>query len=121
MVIGRVGRDPEMKVAGTGTAICNFSVAVNRKGRGEDKETDWFNVVAFGQTAEFVNKYVTKGTLVAVDGRLQINVWEDSAGNKRTAPEIVADQVRSLEKSVEKTTPVVEETVGTDEEDPFGE
>ena len=96
IIMGRLARDPELRHTQTGTAVASFRVAVDRdfkdKTTGE-KATDWIDVVAWRNTAEFVSRYLTKGRLVVVEGRLQIRDWNDKEGNKRTTAEVVADNV----------------------------
>lgn len=95
-IMGRLTRDPELRRTGSGLAVANFTVAVDRdwpnKETGE-KETDFINCVAWRHTGEFVSKYFTKGSMIVVSGRLQIRSWTDDNGNKRTTAEIVADNV----------------------------
>ena len=92
-IMGRLVRDPELRRTGSGTAVANFTVAVDRDFTGSDgtKETDFIDCVAWRQTGEFVAKYFPKGALIAVSGRLQIRGWTDKDGNKRKTAEIVAD------------------------------
>ena len=93
--MGRLTRDPELRRTGSGTAVTSFSLACDRdfKSQSGDKETDFIEVVAWKNTAEFASKYFSKGRMAVVDGRLQIRDWTDKAGNKRTTAEVVADNV----------------------------
>ena len=95
ILMGRLTRDPELKRTGTGTAVTSFSIAVDRdfKDQNGKKETDFIDVVAWRNTAEFVSKYFTKGRMAAVEGRLQIRDWTDKDGNKRRNAEVIADNV----------------------------
>ena len=95
ILMGRLTRDPELRRTGSGTAVTSFSLAVDRdfKSQGGEKETDFIDIVAWRNTAEFVSKYFTKGRMAVVEGRLQIRDWTDKDGNKRRAAEVVADQV----------------------------
>ena len=95
LIMGRLTRDPELRRTGSGTAVTSFSLACDRdfKSQSGDKETDFIEVVAWKNTAEFVSKYFSKGRMAVVDGRLQIRDWTDKAGNKRTTAEVVADNV----------------------------
>ena len=95
VIMGRLTRDPELRRTGSGLAVANFSVAVERDFKSEagEKETDFIDCVAWRNTAEFVSKYMKKGSMVAVSGRLQIRQWTDNDGNKRRTAEIVADNV----------------------------
>ena len=93
--MGRLTIDPELRRTGSGTAVTSFSLACDRdfKSQSGDKETDFIEVVAWKNTAEFVSKYFSKGRMAVVEGRLQIRDWTDKAGNKRTTAEVVADNV----------------------------
>ena len=95
IIMGRLARDPELRRTGSGTAVTSFSLACDRdfKSQSGEKETDFIEVVAWKNTAEFVSKYFSKGRMAVVDGRLQIRDWTDKAGNKRTTAEVVADNV----------------------------
>ena len=94
VVMGRCGKDPEIRMTQKGTAVASVTLAVDRDySADQNKETDWIDVVAFGKTAEFVEKYFSKGQMAVVSGRLQIRNWEDKDGNKRRSAEILADHV----------------------------
>ena len=95
IIMGRFARDPELRRTGSGTAVTSFSLACDRdfKSQSGDKETDFIEVVAWKNTAEFVSKYFSKGRMAVVEGRLQIRDWTDKAGNKRVTAEVVADNV----------------------------
>ena len=95
ILMGRLTRDPELRRTGSGTAVTSFSLAVDRdfKSQSGEKETDFIDVVAWRQTAEFVARYFTKGRMAVVEGRLQIRDWQDRDGNKRRSAEVVADNV----------------------------
>ena len=93
-LLGRMTKDPEIRRTNGGTAVTSFTLAVDRdfKTNGE-KETDFIDVVAWRNTAEFVSKYFSKGRMAIVEGRLQIRDWTDKNGNKRRTAEVVADNV----------------------------
>ena len=95
IVMGRMTRDPELRRTNSGTAVASFTVAVDRdfKSQSGEKETDFIDVVAWRNTAEFVCKYFSKGRMAVVEGRLQLRDWTDKDGNKRRSAEIVADSV----------------------------
>ena len=98
VVIGRLTRDPELRSTGSGVAVATFTVAVDRRfpnSRGE-KETDFIPVVVWRGLAETCGRYLSKGKLVGVEGRLQIRSYEGNDGAKRTVAEIVADNVQFL-------------------------
>lgn len=103
VLIGRLTRDPEQSYATSGVAIAKFRIAVDRPIRNEngEKETDFIDCVAFKQRAEFVSKYVGKGRLVSVDGRLQIRSWVAQDGTKRTGTEVIVDNVDTLDRARE--------------------
>ncbi len=96
IIMGRLGKDPELRHTQSGTPVASFSLAVDRdfkdKGTGE-RVTDWIDVVAWRQTGEFVSRYFTKGRVAVVEGRLQMRDWTDREGNKRRSAEVVADNV----------------------------
>ncbi len=97
MIIGHLGRDPEMRYTPTGRPVTTFIVATNRswnKSDGErQSETEWFNVVAWGSLAEICKQYLTKSQQVYVEGRLQTRHWEDNDGKHHTSIEIVANEM----------------------------
>ena len=94
-IMGRLTRDPELRRTPSGTPVTSFSLAVDRdyKSQSGEKETDFIDVCAWRYTAEFVEKYFSKGQMAVVSGRLQIRNWEDKEGNKRRSAEILADHV----------------------------
>ena len=96
VIMGRLTRDPELRRTGSGIAVTNFTLAVDRdfsnKESGE-KETDFIDCVAWRNTAEFVNKYFPKGSMAVVSGKLQIRSWTDKDGNKRRSAEVLAANV----------------------------
>ena len=94
-LIGNVTRDPELSETPSGVAVCRLGLAVNRRFSSTD-ETDFFNITAWRQLAERVAKYVKKGNKVAVTGSIQIRNYEDNSGQKRTAVDIIADDVEFL-------------------------
>lgn len=92
ILMGRLTRDPELRHTGSGTPVCSFSIAIDN-GYGESRQTDFINCVAWNKTAEFVNKYFTKGGMIIVDGRISTRTWEGQDGKKNYATEVVANQV----------------------------
>ena len=100
MIIGRMGRDPEMRYTPSGRPVTTFTIATSRTwntSEGERRtETEWFNVVAWGNLAEICKQYLVKGQQVYVEGRLQTRHWEDNDGNKHSATEIVANEMIML-------------------------
>lgn len=95
IVMGRLVRDPELRRTQSGTAVTSIRIAVDRdfKSQSGEKQADFFDVVAWRATAEFVAKYFTKGRMAVVEGRLQTREWTDREGGKRVSTEIVADNV----------------------------
>jgi single-strand DNA-binding protein len=95
ILMGRLTKDPELRRTQSGTAVTSFSLAVDRdfKSQSGEKETDFIDIVAWRQTAEFVSKYFTKGRMAVVEGRLQLRDWTDREGGKRRSAEVVADNV----------------------------
>ncbi len=95
VIMGRLTATPELRTTGTGISVTSFSVAVDRNfvKAGEERQTDFINVVAWRGTADFVTRFFTKGQMIAVQGSIQTRNYEDKNGNKRTAVEIVADNV----------------------------
>ena len=101
MIIGNLGRDPEMRYTPSGQAVTQFTVAVNRNYKDHDgnwqEETEWFRVVAWGPLAERTAEYLRKGRKVYVEGRLQTRQWEGQDGQKRYTTELIAQTVTSLD------------------------
>ena len=123
MLIGRLGRDPEMRYTPSGRPVTTFSLASSRTwntSEGERRtETEWFTIVAWGSLAEICKEYLTKGQQVYVEGRLQTRHWDDAEGNKHTSTEIVANEMIMLGERRE-TNEVIAEAEETEEgEFPF--
>ena len=97
IVVGHVGKDPEMRFTTNGKPVTNFSVATSEK-VGESEHTEWFKIVVWGKQAETTNQYLTKGSLVMVEGRLRTSSWEDTEGNRKYKTEIIANRVLFLDK-----------------------
>lgn len=97
MLIGRLGRDPETRYTSGGKAVCNFSMATDEK-RGGEKQTTWHNIVIWERQAELAQQYLHKGSLVYVEGRIQLREYETKDGSKKTAYEIVCNSFRMLDK-----------------------
>jgi len=103
IVVGNLGRDPEMRYTPNGQAVTSFSVATNHKyttSEGEQRdETEWFSVSVFGRQADACNQYLSKGQKVYVDGRLRSRSYQAQTGETRFVMEIRADQVRFLDRA----------------------
>lgn len=122
MIIGRLGRDPEMRYTPSGRPVTTFSVATSRSWNTADgerrTETEWFNVVAWGSLAEICKQYLSKGQLVYVEGRLQTRYYDDAEGNKKVSTEIVANEMIMLsERRESEITSDIE--AGEEDEFPF--
>lgn len=120
MIIGNLGRDPEMRYTPSGKPVTSFSVATSRTwvtSDGERKDaTEWFNVVSWGNLAEICNQYLRKGSKVYVEGHLQTRSWDDAEGNKHFRTELVANEMIILDSKPGEpdfggTTPEGEEEV----------
>jgi len=100
ILIGNLGRDPELRYTQTGQAVANFSLATTDRFSSKDgdkqERTEWHRIVAWGRTAEICAQYLAKGRSVYVEGRLQTNEWEDKDGQKKRTTEIVAQSVQFL-------------------------
>lgn len=104
ILIGRLVADPELRYTQSGNAVTNFTLAVDRpyQSQSGDRETDFIDIVAWRKLAETVANHLSKGRLVAVEGRLQIRSYDDQNGIRRKAAEIVADNVRFLDRAREE-------------------
>src|ERR1700687_697802 len=100
ILVGRLGRDPETRFTSAWAAVCNFSLATDEtfKDRAGEKQkkTEWHKCVVFGKQAEIAQQYLTKGSLIFVDGRIQTEEWEDREGAKKTDKKIVVNNFRML-------------------------
>jgi len=123
MLIGRLGRDPEMRYTPSGRPVTTFSLATSRTwntSEGERRtETEWFNVVAWGSLAEICKQFLIKGQQVYVEGRLQTRHWEDTEGNKHSVTEIVANEMIMLGERREMNNTGTEYSVEEEDEFPF--
>ncbi len=120
ILVGRLGGDPEVRYTPEGLMITNFNLATDetRKDKSGDRvqKTEWHRIVTFGKLAEISGKYLSKGKLVFVEGRIQTRSWEDKDGNKRYTTEIIASNMRMLEaKGMAKG----DDVSGTDTLPPF--
>lgn len=111
-LIGNLTRDPELRSTASGVSVCNFSIAVNRRFKNTQtgrQETDFFNIVAWRQLGEIVSRFAAKGKKVAVFGSIQTRTYEAQDGSKRTAFDIVADEVEFLSPSGQQNTQTAQE------------
>ncbi len=102
ILIGRLGKNPEVRFTGSGKAVANFSIACDesyKDSNGErQKKTEWVNLVLWGKTAELAGQYLHKGDLTYFEGRLQTRKWQDKEGQDRYSTEVVVNDMRFLEK-----------------------
>ena len=113
MLIGRLGRDPEIRYSANNTPICNFSLATServRKGETFEEKTEWHRIVVFGNQAENASKFLKKGSLVFVDGKIQSRSYQDKDGNERNVFEIIANSVNFLDLKDSSSAPQSERT-----------
>lgn len=101
ILIGNLGKDPEVRYTSGGQAVCHFPIATSEKWKNKntgdwDERTEWHNIVVWGKQAELCKEYLSKGRTVFIEGRIQTRSWEDKDGNKRYTTEIVAMTVRFL-------------------------
>ncbi len=99
IIMGRLVADPELRHTPSNVAVLSFTIACNRNfaSKGAERQTDFIDIVAWRQTAEFVSRYFHKGSMIVVEGMIQTRTYEDKNGNKRKAVEVVADQVHFAE------------------------
>ncbi len=103
ILVGNLGKDPELRYTASGTAVCNFSLATTERYKDRDgnnqEKTEWHNIVVWRQLAEICGKYLTKGKQIYIEGKLQTRKWDDRDGNTRYTTEIVADQMQMLSRA----------------------
>ena len=98
VLTGRLTADPELKTTANGIPVTTFSIAVDRRYRsGEERQTDFINIVAWRSSAEFISKYFKKGNLIGIEGSIQTRRYTDKNGNNRTAFEVIANNVQFVE------------------------
>jgi single-strand DNA-binding protein len=131
ILIGNLGKDPEMRYLPSGQAVAKFSLATNAKRKDKNGQaqdiTDWHNIVTFGRTAEVCNQYLKKGSPIYVEGRIQTRSYDDRDGNKKWITEIIAQTIQMLgrkgepeeEVPEEMEEPLVEGNKSGDEDIPF--
>lgn len=123
MLIGRLGRDPEMRYTPSGRPVTTFSIATSRSWNTSDgerrTETEWFNIVSWGNLAEICKQFLTKGQQVYIEGRLQTRRWEDSEGNKHSSTEVVANEMIILGERRGESTSTEEDRPEKEDEFPF--
>lgn len=98
VLTGRLTADPELKNTTNGIPVCSFSIAVDRRYKqGEERQTDFINIVAWRQTAEFITRYFSKGSMIGIEGSIQTRRYQDKDGNNRTVFEVVANNVQFMD------------------------
>ena len=101
IILGRIGKDPELSYTPSGVPVCKFSVATSEKYTDKagikQEKTDWHNVVLWQKTAELAKQYCHKGSLIYIEGKIQTRSWDDKDGNKRYATEIVGNSIQFLD------------------------
>ena len=101
ILIGNLGSDPEVRYTQSGTAVANFNIATTEKWKGQDgqmqEQTEWHRIVAFARLGEICGEYLSKGSKVYIEGRIQTRKWEDRDGNARYTTEIVAKEMKMLD------------------------
>ena len=120
VLVGRLTQDPELRHVGDGTAVANFTLAVDRSAKKDEsgeKPVDFIRCVAWRQSAEFLSNYGSKGRVVGVDGRIQVRQWTDDDEQKHTMTEVVAERVQLLDRKPADTNTEEKIDVGLPEED----
>ena len=102
---GRITADPELKKTDSGIPVCSFSMAINRKNKDGEQQTDFVNCVAWRKTAEFVAQYFKKGSSICLVGSIQTRSWTDNNNNKRYATEVIADEVNFVDSKAKNDAP----------------
>ena len=98
VLTGRLTADPELKYTQNNVPVCSFSIAVDRRYKqGEERQADFINITAWRQTAEFISKYFSKGSMIGIEGSIQTRRYQDKDGNNRTAFEVIANNVQFVE------------------------
>lgn len=123
IMIGRIGREPEMRYTPSGRPVTTYTIGIPRSWNTSDgerhHEIDWFNVIVWGNLAEICKQRLTKGQLVYIEGRLQTRYWEDTDGKKRSSTEIVANEMILLSERRESEETNTLEDYQVDQEIPF--
>lgn len=124
VLIGRLTRDPEIRTTTAGKSVCEFSIAVDKRIKQGDNATDFFKVKAWGNQADYVANYLSKGRLVAIDGRLEQRRYQATDGGNREVIEVVAESVQGLDRPRDDAQPsttksTAQPTIPEDDFDPF--
>ncbi len=121
VLVGRLVADPERRSLPDGRPVASMRLAVDRPGRPKERETDFVRIVAFDRTADFALKYLTKGRLILVEGRLRVRRYVDNNGQNRLATEVVARNIQFMDKKPEGVAPTAPPTAVSEQEVPFEE
>ena len=127
MLIGNLGKDPEVRFTASGQAVASFSLATSEKFKGKtgewEERTEWHNITLWGKLAEIAGEYLSKGKTIYVEGRLQTRKWQDKSGNDRYTTDIVGDKMQMLspkgERSGGETSSAPKSSASSYEEPPF--
>ena len=107
MLIGNLGKDPEVRFTAAGQAVASFSIATSEKFKGKtgewEERTEWHNITLWGKLAEIAGEYLSKGKTIYVEGRLQTRKWQDKSGNDRYSTDIVGDKMQMLSPKGERS------------------
>ena len=115
-LVGRLTRDPELRYTPSETAVCNFTLAVDRRFKSEGQpDADFINIVVWAKSAEFAKKYFSKGLQVSVVGRIQTRSWDDPEGKKRYATEVVAENLGFADAKRDKPAGQQDEDISDDD------
>jgi single-strand DNA-binding protein len=102
ILVGRLAKEPELHQTASGVSVCSFTVACDRRFQKEgERQADFINCVAWRRQAEFISKYFTKGTRIALEGSIQVRSWDDNDGNKRCATEVIVDHAEFAQSKTE--------------------
>ncbi len=125
MLIGNLGKDPEVRFTASGQAVASFSLATSEKFKGKtgewEERTEWHSITLWGKLAEIAGEYLSKGKTVYIEGRLQTRKWQDKSGNDRYTTEIVGDKMQMLSAKGERSggdAPSTPKTTGSSHEEP---
>lgn len=122
ILTGRMTADPELKTTPSGTSVCSFTIAVERRFKqGEERQADFVNIVAWRNTAEFISKFFAKGSMIGIEGFIQTRKYQDKNGNNRTAFEVVANNVQFVESKKDNATETEPASFSDDSADDFTE
>ena len=125
ILIGNLGRDPEIRYTPSGVAVANFSSATSEKWKDKNtgemqEQTEWHRIVVFGKLGEICGEYLSKGSKVYIEGRIQTRQWDDRDGNKRYTTEIVAREMKMLDRRESGSGGTGSQESGTAEPPPYG-